>query len=71
MAERPGKQISIVAADLRFELERGTSKAELMKMWKCKKVELERAIERYGINPKTRAKPGAEETLESPAEIPA
>jgi hypothetical protein len=49
MAEQPGKTISIVAADLRLELEKGTSKAELMKMWKCKKVDIERAIQRYGI----------------------
>jgi hypothetical protein len=49
MLERTGKHIGIVAADLRAELDKGTSKAEIMKMWKIKKSELEAALVRYNI----------------------
>ena len=52
MTERTGKHIGIVAGDLRAELDKGTSKAEIMKMWKIKKSELETAMARYNITVK-------------------
>ena len=57
--------IGIVAADLRAELDKGTSKAEIMKMWKIKKSELETALARYNIVVKPKKAAPAEKVADA------